>query len=256
MIANYHTHTWRCNHAVDTEEAYVRCAIDRGLELLGFSDHAPYCFPEGYYSRFRMKPELLSGYVQTVQDLKRAYTGQIDIRLGLEIEYYPAYFSQLLPVLQEQGIEYLLLGQHYIGNEIGEPYSGKETQDETVLRRYCDQIIDALQTGLFTYIAHPDLVHFTGDRKTYRSHMRRLCREAKSCGVPVEMNLLGFREGRHYPNRRFWEVAAEEGCQVKIGIDAHSPNALRSLEAEQQAMKLVRELDLDLTETVELKRII
>ena len=31
MIANYHTHTPRCNHAVGTEEEYVQAAIQRGL---------------------------------------------------------------------------------------------------------------------------------------------------------------------------------------------------------------------------------
>lgn len=42
MIANYHTHTWRCMHAEGAEEAYVRQAIRRGLHTLGFSDHTPY----------------------------------------------------------------------------------------------------------------------------------------------------------------------------------------------------------------------
>ena len=46
MIANYHTHTTRCRHASGTEEAYVQAAIQGGLEILGFSDHTPYWFPE------------------------------------------------------------------------------------------------------------------------------------------------------------------------------------------------------------------
>lgn len=41
MIANYHTHTWRCNHAVGTEREYVERAIEGGLKILGFSDHTP-----------------------------------------------------------------------------------------------------------------------------------------------------------------------------------------------------------------------
>ena len=45
MIANYHTHTTRCNHATGTEEEYVQSALERGLEILGFSYHTPYTFP-------------------------------------------------------------------------------------------------------------------------------------------------------------------------------------------------------------------
>ena len=51
MIANYHTHTWRCRHADGTEREYVERAIEGGLKILGFSDHSPYPFPDGYDSR-------------------------------------------------------------------------------------------------------------------------------------------------------------------------------------------------------------
>lgn len=50
MIANYHTHTWRCRHADGTEREYVERAIEGGLKILGFSDHSPYPFPDGYDS--------------------------------------------------------------------------------------------------------------------------------------------------------------------------------------------------------------
>lgn len=36
MIANYHTHTWRCRHADGTEREYVERAIEGGLKILGF----------------------------------------------------------------------------------------------------------------------------------------------------------------------------------------------------------------------------
>ena len=39
MIANYHTHTWRCHHADGTEREYVENAIAAGIKILGFSDH-------------------------------------------------------------------------------------------------------------------------------------------------------------------------------------------------------------------------
>ena len=45
MRANYHTHTYRCNHASGTEEEYIQCALDGNIEVLGFSDHTPYFSP-------------------------------------------------------------------------------------------------------------------------------------------------------------------------------------------------------------------
>ena len=74
MKANYHTHTPRCNHAVGPERSYVERALTGGFEALGFSDHTPYFFDEpGYYSSFRMRPEQLEDYVQTLLRLRERY---------------------------------------------------------------------------------------------------------------------------------------------------------------------------------------
>ena len=57
MRFNYHTHTTRCQHAKGTEREYVEAAIRGGYKILGFSDHTPYPFDNGYESRIRMKME-------------------------------------------------------------------------------------------------------------------------------------------------------------------------------------------------------
>lgn len=255
MIANYHTHTWRCNHATGTEREYVENGIKAGLKILGFSDHGPYIFPGSFYSNFRMKLAMLDGYVQTVLALREAYAGQIEIPLGLELEYYPELFPNLLPVLRDYPLDYLLLGQHFVGNEFDAPYSGQTTYDDAQLAQYVNQSIDAMQTGLFTYFAHPDLLNYCGDRHFYRTQMRRLCREAKSCSIPLEYNLLGLAGGRNYPNSDFWELAAEEGCQVIFGRDAHSPKALLDARTESEALKAIQNLGMQLIDMVPLRPI-
>lgn len=255
MIANYHTHTARCLHAMGADEAYAQRALEGGLQILGFSDHTPYPFPDGYYSKMRMYPHQLQEYADSVLGLREAYAGKMDIRLGLEAEYYPAFFGELIQMLKDSPVEYLLLGQHWSGNEIGETHNARPTDDETVLRRYCTQVAEAMQTGLFTYLAHPDMLQFTGDDKVYEKHMRTLCREAKGCDIPLEINLLGLRENRHYPRPRFWELAAEERCNVILGCDAHSPIHAWDPETEQRALELVASCDLKLLHTVPLRPI-
>lgn len=250
MIANYHAHTWRCNHATGSEEDYVNRAVEGGLQIMGFSDHTPYWFHSEYYSHFRMFPEQLEDYCNTVENLKKNYVNQIELHLGLEVEYYPAYFGELMERLRDTPVEYMLLGQHFVGNEINCPYSGRATHEAQLLAQYCDQIIEALQTGLFTYLAHPDLLNFTGEDPVYRLHMKRLCREAKACKVPLEINLLGIRTKRHYPDSRFWEVAAEEGCSVILGCDSHDVAAACDTASEKIALDMVDRLGLPLLHTV------
>ena len=97
LKANYHTHTVRCNHASGTEREYVENAIKCGMEILGFSDHTPYfAMPREHYSSFRMKPELADDYFQTLEDLKKEYKDDITIYSGVEAEYYPAFFDDLI----------------------------------------------------------------------------------------------------------------------------------------------------------------
>ena len=133
MIANYHSHTTRCNHAKGTEEEFVRRAIDRGMNIFGFSDHTPQYFSGDYYSFMRMRPEQLEEYCVTVRQLKKKYAGQLEIPLGVEAEYYPGTWKELLPRLRDAGIEYLIMGQHWVGNEQNEPYTGHPTADENLL---------------------------------------------------------------------------------------------------------------------------
>lgn len=254
MIANYHTHTPRCNHATGTEEEFVQAAIERGLKTLGFADHSPYCgFPDDYYSTFRMKPEEVTNYVSVLRDLKERYRQQIDIRIGVEMEYYPAYFADTVSMLRDNGVEYLILGQHFPGNEIGEQPASTPTEDEDRLSRYCHQVMEGMNTGLFTYLAHPDMFRFVGDPAIYQKHIRPLCREAIACGMPVEINMLGLYENRHYPNTAFLQIAAEEDCQAILGCDAHKPAALLDVETEQRALALAKQVGIQIVEKAELK---
>ena len=115
MKANFHTHTERCRHAGCSDQRYVDLAIEAGIKTLGFSDHTPYVgFKDGYYSFYRMFPEELSGYCESVRALREQYKDKIDISLGLEAEYYPRLFPELLEFLKPYGIEYLILGQHFL----------------------------------------------------------------------------------------------------------------------------------------------
>ena len=75
----------------------------------------------------------------------------------------------------EADYDYMILGQHWIGDEENEPYCGKATDDETVLRRFVDQTIEGMKTGLFTYLAHPDLAGYSFSDETIEREYRRLC---------------------------------------------------------------------------------
>ena len=256
MTANYHTHTPRCNHAEGAERDYIERALEAKLRELGFSDHSPYLFDvPGYYSRFRMKPEQMEDYANTLLALREEYRDRIRLFIGLEMEYYPRLFSRTLDFLRQYPLDYLILGQHAIYNETEGIFSPRPTDDEKLLDQYRGQTLEALETGLFSYFAHPDLFCFTGDPKAYERHVRTICRRARELGIPLEFNLLGFQEEKHYPDPRFWRVAGEEGCSVVLGSDAHEPAAVWNPALIARAEALLSGFGITPVETVSLRPI-
>jgi len=255
MFANYHTHTWRCKHATGTEREYVETAIKNGIKILGFSDHAPMPFPDGYVSGIRMRMDQLEDYFETVGKLKEEYKNDIEIYIGLEAEYYPRFFDAFLKAVLQYPVEYFILGQHYLKNEIDGIYSGTPLNDEDFLKRYCLQVEEALKTGYFTYLAHPDLIHYTGDTEIYRKWMGKLCLRAKELDIPLEINFLGIWDNRQYPNPEFWKLVGEIGNKVIFGADAHRVDKIMNKEAIAVAEEMVEKYHLNFIETVALRPI-
>ena len=251
LIANYHTHTTRCRHANGTARDYVESAIAGGLKILGFADHSPYVFDGDYYSGFRMKLEQTEDYVSSLLSLREEYRGKIDIYVGFEMEYYPAYFERTLEFLSQFDYDYLILGQHFIENEINAQYSASFGDNEEYLKKYADQCIEGMKTGAFSYLVHPDLAGFFGDEKIYRYHARRICESAAELNIPLELNLLGVRGNRHYPRVEFWEEAARVGNDVIFGVDAHDPAWLNDNEPLHKAYELVDSLGLNVIDKLD-----
>ena len=246
MIYNYHTHTFRCNHASGTEEEFINQAIAGGIKRLGFSDHMPFKFPDGYESIYRVPTALAEDYFSTLYALREKYKNDLTIYIGFEMEYYPAYFDEMLENARNYGAEYLILGQHFLYNEHpdGIP-SPKKTDVSAHLKAYVSNVIDAMKTGVFTYVAHPDIFHYVGDETTYRKEMKKICIASRELNIPLEINFLGMRDGRHYPNETFWKIAAKEQSPVTFGCDAHHTPHVCDILTLEKAKKLVDRLNLN-----------
>ncbi len=233
---NFHTHTVRCHHAKGEDEEYIVNAIKAGYKEIGFSDHSPFYPEEGCrQSSYRVYVEDIKDYFDSLRALREKYKDQITIHIGFEMEYYPEYFDSMLKLVKDSGAEYLILGQHFLGNEINKAhYSGIPSDQKEHLDTYCDLVVEGLKTGVFTYVAHADLLNFTGDQAYYEERMRRMIREVKALDYPLEFNRLGFAEKRAYPRADFWKIVGEEGARTVIGLDAHTPDVYLDTESVAQ----------------------
>lgn len=244
MFANYHTHTALCGHAIGTDREYVEAAIRGGIKVLGFADHCPWIYPDGRRSPTRMLPGELDGYCRSVLDLRKEYRNDITIYLGLESEYIPELMEAQDKLLQDYPLDYMILGEHY--TSLNGTYTGRPTDSEEELACYADLIIEGMESGRYRYVAHPDLINFTGNAAAYTHHMTRLCRYFRERSLPVEINMLGALERRHYPSDRFMRIAGAQGLTAIIGVDAHQPERLENREGVDLCRRIAERHGLEL----------
>lgn len=246
MNYNLHTHTVLCGHATGSAQEYIERAVACGITELGFSDHLPFRFPDGYESFYRIPTAEVNSYKNALSALREAYKDRIKIHIGFEMECYPKYFDEMLQNARNYGAEYLILGQHFLGSEHPDGQSATTmTRDPAQLTEYVDCVVRGIESGVFTYVAHPDMINFAGEETIYINEMQRICDASVACNVPLEINLLGIRGSRRYPRKLFWELAGKTQVPVTIGSDAHDPQNVYDPDSLAVAKQWIAEFNLN-----------
>ena len=247
MKTNYHTHTRRCLHAFGSEEDYIRHALEAGVEILGFSDHAP--FPDRDYG-YRMPFDELEEYFSAVDLLAKAHSSDIIIRKSLEIEYMPQYRDYYEALLTDYRVDYLLLGEHFFHDSEGRFWNIALAKEPEACLLYARAVAGAMRTGYFRMVAHPDLfamAPYAWD-KNCDAAADIILDAAAETGTILEFNANGYRRGLHdypdghrymYPHMNFWNKAAGSGIPVIIGSDCHEPHQVwdECMTRSQQVLK-------------------
>lgn len=261
----YHTHTYRCGHAQGTEEEYVLSAIKNGYKVIGFTDHA---FLEGVNEpHARGGIDQLDDYINTIKGLKIKYKHQIQIFLGFECEYSPFFIDYYQFLLKEKKFDYLILGQHdhFVSPVHGEYILfGNDENANELLQTYVNDVIEGMKSGLFSYLAHPDLfIRLFREITPYIEEcFGKICEASIKYDVPLELNLGGVRwpEGTKpgyidYPCEALYKIAKQYGCKVIIGIDAHNPlNFNHDKSGENVAFDLIEKLNLNYINRLSFKK--
>ena len=261
MLTNYHTHTTRCGHAEGTEEEYILTALRCGYKVLGFSDHTPWAYAmPGFVSHIRMLPAQLDDYVLTLRSLREKYADRLHLHIGLEAEYFPAYLGWLKEETERLGIEYLILGCHYDTTDEQDAKARRFGGNASPAhgRRYAEQVEQALETGLYRYLAHPDL--FLNRMTTFDAEAEKACREvcaaAARLDIPLEYNMAGLTLQRRpdgslgYTRDEFWRIAAEYPVRAIVGCDAHAPSELDVVPLIEEKRAFLQGLGIPVLDTL------
>ncbi|GAB4249461.1 MAG: histidinol-phosphatase [Candidatus Methylacidiphilales bacterium] len=228
MRADLHTHTPLCLHADGTPAELIGAARAAGLDEIGFSDHNP--MPT-QFDQWRMAPDELPRYLSWIEEGKSAHPGY-PVRIGLECDYLPGAEGHLRALTAAYPWDYLIGSVHYIMDDwdVDSPFKRERWKDyslEAVWSAYFARLEQAIESRLFDFIGHFDLVKKFGDvpggdlRRFYSGALDRL----EATGTAMELNTAGWRKPiqEAYPSLTILKEACRRGIPILVNSDAHAP---------------------------------
>jgi histidinol-phosphatase (PHP family) len=222
MLIDLHNHTPLCKHASGEPEEYIKKAVEKGIDVYGFADHAPMNFDKKY----RMGFDEMEKYEQKITLLSQKYDN-IKILLGYEVDFTPFVDEKVL----KRDVDYLIGSVHFLDNwgfdnpEFIKEWNKRDVDD--VYEEYFFLIEKMADSKLFNIVGHIDLVKVFGHKpkKNVKDIAKNAIKAIKKAGMAVEINTAGLRKPvkEQYPGDEILEMLLEEKIDITFSSDAHSP---------------------------------
>lgn len=224
-------HTPLCHHAEGWPGEYAAVAVERGLEEIGFSDHNPMA---AQFDDWRMAIGDLPRYLEEVESARAACADRLTIRLGLECDFLEGHEAWIEELTTKADWDYLIGSVHYINDEWAIDDPDPKWNDrwqghiEEVWEIYWEKYRRCAASGLFDFLAHPDLVKKFGHRPDgdLQRFYEPTVKVIADAGVAIEISTAGLRKpcAELYPADGFLELAAQAGIPIVISSDSHRPD--------------------------------
>ncbi|MGX1899834.1 histidinol-phosphate phosphatase [Thermolongibacillus altinsuensis] len=244
-----HIHTPFCPHgSQDSFEQYIERAIELGYTEISFTEHAP--LPEGFidptpYQDSAMRRSELESYLSILNTLKKNYHSNIQIHIGLEIDFIVGYEEKTKKFLDEFGpyLDDSILSVHFLKKDnryFCLDYSAQMFGEiinlfgsvENVYEAYYDTVLTSIQTDLGAYkpkrIGHITLVHKFQKKypcaKPMREKILLILDEMKRRQLELDYNGAGVNKPlcqEPYPPNWVIVEAKKRNIPLVYGSDAH-----------------------------------
>jgi histidinol-phosphatase (PHP family) len=225
LLYESHCHTPLCKHAFGEPDEYAAVALARGFKGITFTCHCP--LPDGFSANVRMTPGQFDDYVEMIAATRAAFADRLDVRLGLESDFYPGVEPWLEKLHARVPLSHVLGSIHYqVGDYRKLFYTGDVFSYQEL---YFEHLALSAESGLFDTLAHPDLIKNESpadwDFERLRPVIERALDRVAATGVAMEINTSGVQKDLPEMNPSPSQLALmrERGIPVVIGADAHVP---------------------------------
>jgi len=204
-------------------ESYIKRAIELGIDIYGFSEHAPMDFDKHY----RLNFDEMQLYVNDVKMLQEKYKNDIKILLGYEVDYLKGHMDKRVISAE---VDYMIGSIHFLGEwgfdnpEFNREYKNKNIDD--IWQEYFDNIESMAKTSYFDIVGHLDLIKIFNymPKKDIRLIAAKALKAIKKSNMVLELNSAGLRKPckEIYPSPLLLELAYELDIPITFSSDAHA----------------------------------
>ena len=225
-----HNHTTLCNHAEGSMDEYIQKAIEIGIDIFGFSEHAPMDFDPKYRMDISQKPF----YENQIKTLREKYKNQIEILHAYEVDFMQNKSLMLDEVLKSK-VDYLIGSVHFIQEKDNHLWGFdnpefigkyKEKNIDDIWIDYFDVIEQMANSKLFDVVGHLDLIKVFKylPNKDIRIIATNALKAIKKSNMVLEINAAGLRKPikEPYPSKNLLELAFDLQIPITFSSDAHA----------------------------------
>lgn len=223
---DYHTHTRFSEDGDDTLETMCRRAMELGIPEIGFSEH----WDVGPYEKnpYFFKPET---WYAEIERLRGMFSGQLQIRAGIEIAEPHLYRKETAEVLRRLPFDYVIGSVHWVGPNFmfDAEYFQQQPADE-IYSSYFSEVERMVTISNIDIVAHLDIPARTAipilgyEPSRYEKQVRTILEIIIRRGLALDINTAGLRK----PSKNLmpdplilkWYVEMGGG-RVTLGSDAH-----------------------------------
>ncbi|MBS7611642.1 histidinol-phosphatase [Candidatus Bathyarchaeota archaeon] len=231
--ANYHIHTSMSDGFSEPVD-YVEKAVEAGLTEIGFTDHLV-ILDDASVGLGSLDVNEIDSYIETIEDVRKS-SEKVIVKCGLEVDYTPGGVKYVEEILNsyKDCLDYTLMGVHIIdGFHFDTPESVStwrslsQNEIDKLYRRYYELVLEGVETGIFTVVAHLDIVKKFGFKPSEEplKLVESILESVKTLDMAVEISSAGLRHPAQelYPSSKIVDMLAFLQVPVTMATDAHKP---------------------------------
>jgi len=183
--------------------------------------------PNEFWPAVRMEESEFDTYVAIVASVATRFKGRLDVRLGIESEFFPGFERYLRALHRRADFHFILGSVHFQSKEYLTRFGRRGV--DALRRTYFSHLAEAAETGLYDCLSHPDLVKnykpASWSFAALKTHVARCLDRIAATGVAMELNTSGLNKGyaEMNPGNDMLAMMAERAIPVVVGSDAHRP---------------------------------